>query len=118
MDDTLICPICQKKLSNYAVSSRQDLDKTSTYTERKCAGMNHIIVLLSNKKTNKIDYIKMSLNPNYSKFIEIDFFNKKSRISCFRDGKPEHIEISKMLEPDFPQLTKLKEKVNLFVLFL
>ena len=116
MDNTNLCPICEKKLSSTA-SSKDNLDKTASYLERKCANMNHSIVLWVNSITNKIDFIKMSLNPKYSTFIEIDFYNDKCRINCLKNGNPEYINIPKMIYPDFPELVKLKDKVKLFITF-
>jgi hypothetical protein len=117
MDNTSSCPICEKKLSSTNALNKDNLDKTTTYTERKCASMNHSIILLINDKTDKVDFIKMSLNPKYSRFIEIDFYNNKCRINCLKNGKPEYINIPKMIVPDFPELIKLKEKVGLFITF-
>lgn len=61
--------------------------------------------------------IKLSLNPKYSRFLEMDFVNQKCRITCSKDGENEYIDIPKMIYPDFPDLTKLKEKVSLYVVF-
>ena len=67
--------------------------------------------------TGKIDLLKLSLSPQYSRFIEINYVLGKSRISCMKNSQPDYIEIEKILEPDFPDLTKLREKVSLYVIF-
>lgn len=61
--------------------------------------------------------MKLSLNPKYSRFLEIDWVNQKCKITCVQNGEYDHIDIPKMIEPDFPDLVKLKEKVNLYVVF-
>lgn len=133
MDDIIFCPICDNKFtsrSTYITTLDPEAlpikktkrycsraHKPSNYTERVCTNMNHSILIMANKTTNKIDFIKMSLNPKYSKYIEIDFYHQKCRISCLKDGKPEYIEVPKMITPDFPDLIKLREKVLLYVTF-
>lgn len=114
MDDTLTCPICGNKMSNLKGTA----DYYAPYTKRTCnKGMNHILILTVNDWTKKVDHLKLSLNPKYSRFLEIDYVNQKCRINCMKDGKPDYIEVEKMIEPDFPGLTKLKEKVGLYVVF-
>jgi uncharacterized protein YbaR (Trm112 family) len=120
MDDTLVCPICKNKLNNIKLSNKflHAIDKTSDYVVRRCIrGMNHFLTFYVDENTWQVDFLKISLNPKYSRYIEIDFVNQKCRIACLKDSKPEYIEIDKMLYPDFPHLTKLKEKVSLFVVF-
>ena len=120
MDDTLACPICGNKFRNIRLPHKHlhKINKTSTYFERTCSdGMNHSLQLFTDELTGQVDLIKLSLNPNYSKFIEIDFFNKKCRIICLKDSKPAYIEIQKILPLDFPLLTKLKERVSLYITF-
>jgi hypothetical protein len=79
--------------------------------------MNHSLMLFADKATKKVDFLKLSLNPKYSRFLEIDYVNQKCRINCMKDQKSDYIEIDKMLHPDFPDLVKLKEIVNLYVVF-
>lgn len=120
MEDVTSCPICNNKLRTVRLNGKYlfSVNKTSNYVERTCSqGMNHSLQFFTDENTKKIDFIKISLNHKYSKFIEIDFINQKCRISCMKSGKAEYIDIPKMLEPDFPNLTKLKEKVALYVTF-
>lgn len=121
MQDVLTCPICSLKLESVSKKRLRTLhwiNKTSTYTEKKCvAGRNHSLLLFADKLTGKIDLIKFSIESDYSKFIEIDFVNQKCRIHCLKAGQPHYIEISSIIEPDFPNLEKLKQKVSLFVTF-
>ncbi len=79
--------------------------------------MNHTLQLKVNEETGKVDFMKLSLNPKYSRFLEIDFVLQKCRINCMKEGKSSYIDIPKMLIPDFPDLTKLKEVVSLYIIF-
>jgi hypothetical protein len=69
------------------------------------------------EKTQQIDCIKISLNPQYSRFVEINYALGTSRISCLKEGQPDYINIDKILEIDFPCLEKLRDKIKLLVLF-
>lgn len=119
MDDVLICPICDNKMRTYHLKNKQlhSVKKTANYAERLCNGHNHIVQFWADKATKKVDLIKISLKPNYSRFVEIDFVNKKCRIACATEGEYEYIEIPRVLVPDFPHLTELKKIINLFVVF-
>lgn len=121
MIDTLLCPICSNKLRNRNIKNHYAyaIDNVSNYIERTCSGgMNHSLQMLTEQDTKKVHFLKTSLNHTYSRFIEIDFLNNKSRISCLKLGKPEYIEIKKIFTPDFPELSVLKEKVETLVTFL
>lgn len=119
MDDTAMCPICGEKFRNLHFPNKHlpQFNKTANFTERTCAGLNHVIVVYADNDTKKIDYIKLSLNPKYSKYLEINFVQNKCRIHCMKEGESQYIDIPKMIEPDFPTLEKLKEKVSLYVVF-
>lgn len=121
MQDVLKCPICSSTLRSVSKKKLRTLhwiNKTGTYTEKRCVtGHNHSLLLFADKATGKIDLIKFSIESDYSKFIEIDFVNQKCRIHCLKAGQPHYIEISNIIEPDFPNLEKLKQKVSLFVTF-
>lgn len=122
MDDTTSCPICGNKLRNVYMSHRfmHAIDKASSYVERTCVGgMNHSLQFFTDTAIEKptVDLIKVSLNPSLNRFIEINFINDKSRVYCMKDGRNEIIELPKMLELDFPDLVKLKNKINIYVVF-
>lgn len=123
MDDTKKCPVCGLKLRTINLKNKflHGVGKQSDYIERCCTkGINHTVQFFSDKKTGKIDFMKLSLSNNYSKFLEIDFINRKCRISCYKSGQPgktEYIDINKMIFPDFPNLTDLKLKVNMYITF-
>lgn len=120
MDDTLTCPICANKLRNIKLHDKllHPINKTANYAERTCSGgMNHSLQLFTDEATGQVDFLKLSLNPKYSRYLEIDFYNQKCRINCLKDNKPDYIDIPKMIEPDFPHLTKLKERISLYVVF-
>lgn len=120
MDDVLHCPICGNKLrtSHHTNKLLPFVNKTADYAERICSdGHNHIVVIWTDKATKKVDFLRLSLNAKYSRFLEIDYINQKCRITCAKDGEYEYINIPKMIEPDFPDLEKLKERVGLYVVF-
>lgn len=120
MDDVLSCPICKNKLRNVKLTAKHlhGVGKTANYIERTCAqGMNHSVQFFADETTKQIDLIKISLSPKYSKYLEIDYVNQKCRIHCMKDGKAKYIDIEKMIEPDFPDLIKLKEKISLYITF-
>jgi hypothetical protein len=120
MDDTLSCPICGNKLKTMHLPNKllHGVGKTANYAERRCSdGHNHIVSFWTDKETKQVDLLKISLKPNYTRFLEIDYINQKCRITCQKDGEYEYIEIPKMIEPDFPDLVKLKERVGLYVVF-
>lgn len=120
MDDVLNCPICGNKLrtSHHTNKYVPFIEQTGDYAERICStGHNHIIAIWTNKETKKVDFIRLSLNSKYSRFLEIDYVGQKCRITCAKEGEYEYINIPKMIEPDFPDLVKLKERVGLYVVF-
>jgi len=121
MDDTLLCPICGNKFRNVNLINRHlySVDKTANFVERTCSdGMNHVLQLFVDTSTGKVDFMKLSLNPKYSKYLEIDFLNQKCRINCMKDGRTvQYINIPKMLDLDFPDLIKMKERVSLYIVF-
>jgi hypothetical protein len=120
MDDTLTCPVCGNKLRTINLNNKylHPVGKNGDYIERTCSdGMNHSLQFFWNKQSKKIELLKLSLNHKYSRYLEIDFVNEKCKIQCMKNGKAEHIEIDKIIVPDFPLLEKLKEKVNFYILF-
>lgn len=120
MDDVLTCPVCGSKMRNIHTDNKllHPVGKTANYTERVCAGHNHTISLWADKETKQVDFLKISLNSEYSRWIEVDYVNQKCRIICrSKQGENEYIEIPKILEVDFPDLVKLKEKVSIYILF-
>ena len=121
MDDALHCPICQRKLRTRNLDNKLLLPvgKTANYVERVCSkGYNHCLVIWTDKANNQVDLLKVSItSTKYIRLVELDYINQKSRIACPRDGKYEYINIPKLMEADFPDLVKLKERVSLYVLF-
>ena len=119
MDDTLVCPICGLKLHNINRKNKHLLPagKTANYVQRTCHGLNHFLQIFVDGYTDRVDFLKLSLNPKYSRYLEIDFINQTCRISCMKGGQAEYIDIPKMIVPDFPKLIKLKERVAVYVTF-
>jgi hypothetical protein len=120
MDDILLCPVCSNKLRNVNLPQHylRFLDKKADFIERSCAkGYNHSLLFFTDETTKKVDWLKMSLSPTYSRFIEINYFLGKSRIICSRDERSDYLEIGKVLDPDFPSLQMLTEKVKLLLVF-
>jgi len=117
MHDTLYCPICNNKLKNKKLINYKSyfIGNISNYIQRTCTnGMNHTLQFITEEKTKKVHSLKTSLNELYSRFIEIDFVNYKSRISFFNFGKPDHLIINNIFDLDFPNLKKIKEKVEIY----
>lgn len=120
MRDTKVCPMCGLKMRTINLKNKKlrGSDKLANYAERTCSkGLNHTVMFFSDLSSGQVDFLKLSLNPKYSKFLEIDFINQKCRIACKKEGKTEYIDIPKLLIPDFPNLTDLKSKVGLYVTF-
>lgn len=119
MDDTTACPICGKKMRTVKV---QDMylppaGKTSTFFERTCSGPNHSVQFYTDESTKLVDMLKFSLDPKYKRYLEIDYINGRCRIYCMKNGVAEYIHIPKMVEPDFPELEKLRERIAMYVTF-
>jgi hypothetical protein len=94
------------------------LGKQYSYIERSCHNKkNHYVQLFTNKETKRVDYIKFSLDPKYSKTIEINYYKRKCILHLITDNKTHTIDIPKIIEPDFPSLIKLKQQVSLYSLF-
>jgi len=120
MDDVCFCPICNDKLKNVYLNKKTlfPVNKTSDYIQRICAtGHNHSILIWTDAISNAIDFLKVSLDSKYSKWLEIDFVNSKCRIICAKNGKYQYIDIDKILDIDFPDMLKIKEKVNFLITF-
>ena len=118
MQDTVNCPICGDKMRS--IRERKLLfpvGKTANYCERTCNGLNHVVQFMVDEATSEIDFLKISLEPDYSRFVTIDFYNKRCQVICLRDNKKETIDVPRMIAPDFPDLLKLKEKIGLLICF-
>ena len=119
MDDSQICPICGVKFRNLYLKNYQISNKTADFVERTCSqSMNHIIQFYADQSTNQIDYIKLNINPRYTVILELDFINKKSIMSFWKSGACEYVHVPKIIEPDFPLLNDLREKINMYTVFL
>lgn len=119
MDDTLHCPICNARLRTVNREHRHlsIINKIGNWAERTCHGMNHTLQIFTDHETNKVDLLTISLDLKNSRILMIDYLNQKCQIRCWKDGQPTYIDIAKMIEPDFPDLVKLKERVALYVVF-
>ena len=116
MKDTTYCPICENKMSSYKRMLKCG-DKISNYIIRTCTGLNHCINFYTDLATNKVDILKLSIAPDYTKYIIIDFYNNNSRILLFKNNIQKSFDVPQILTPDFPNLLSLKNKVNLYTLF-
>lgn len=120
MDDTTLCPVCRSKMRNLNVKGKYShhTGKAANYIERSCHNKkNHYVQILTDKETNKVDYVRLSLDPKYSKSIEINFFKGTCTLHLTKDKVTHTISIAKIIEPDFPDLIKLKQQVSLYSLF-
>ena len=112
MEDLILCPICGNILRTAHLNKfhLHIVGKTANYAERTCPGAHgHSIMFWTDKTTNQIDFLKVSLNCNYSRFVEIDFLNKETRVLCSRNGKFDVINVGRLLIPDFPDLSELRK---------
>lgn len=126
MEDCSACPICNSKLK---VSNKDDLyltnkvsSKIEYYSEKVCNGTNHHIQIYVDKLTNKVGFIRFSLNPKYSKYLEIDYVNGLSTILLYLQNDKginliNTIEIPRILEIDFPDLTNLNKIISVYTTF-
>ena len=121
MDDVPLCPVCNLTLRTFGSSKWYfpDLNKEALFIERACTqGHNHSLRWFADSATGKVDIIKISLNAEYSVFVEINFVFGTSKIFCMNNGdKQRVISLPKILVPDFPNLMELKEKVSLYIIF-
>jgi hypothetical protein len=118
MDDFTHCPICNDKMRVlHGINLRLD-KKILSLTERLCVkGMNHCLQSFSDPQTNEVVMIKTSLNPKFTKYVELYYLTNHSKILLCKDGGQKEILIDKLIEPDFPNLDKLRKKVDLFIIF-
>jgi phenolic acid decarboxylase len=118
MQDTVFCPICGDKLRSIKnVKIIHFVGLSFFCIERTCTGTNHCFQIIVDEKTAQVLLLKFSLMPNYSRFIIIDFFNQNCRLLLLKNSKEKSILIPKIIIPDFPNLTKLKEKISKIIVF-
>lgn len=117
MDDTLVCPVCKNKLTNINLYNKRLFNKISNYVERTCIGINHTLRLYTELVSNNVDFLKLSLSPKYSIFVEINYIDNNTRIQCLKENKSKYIDIPKILIPDFPDLIELKKRISLYITF-
>jgi len=67
--------------------------------------------------TNQIILLNFSLDPFYQTFLQIDYGYQISALSITQNTVTHKIFIPKVLEPDFPDLTQLKENLKTYVIF-
>src|SRR5258706_14214776 len=120
MDDILKCPICNTKLktSHHKHKLLHPTNTTADYAERMChEGYSHVLSAWTNKETQKVDLLRFSIDPKYSRIIDNDYVNQRCRLALLNDQTFKYIEIPKLLVPDFPDLCKFKEAISVYVLF-
>lgn len=117
MDDSKNCPLCGCKMRNKHNVSVKFPDKISCLTERLCTGTSHTVQIFSDPDDNLVKIFKASLNPKYTKFVQINYVTGTTDIRCWKQGKEKTLTINKILEPDPPDLEKLKKKVDLYITF-
>lgn len=104
MKDNNNCLVCNSGL--------QKIHLTKNIIEKLCTNSySHSFYLISNKSNKDILYFKFSLNPYFTRFLEVDYRIGQSVI-CDRDKR---ILVSRILEPDFPCLDILNNQLDLFL---
>ena len=119
MQTNRICPICSAKMRSIKLNNKYYpfLNKKSNFIELTCTKLNHCIQLVIDSKTDQLDLLKVSLLPDYSRFLYADYINQKCKIVYTKNGIEQTINIPKLLELDFPELVNLKNKISTFILF-
>lgn len=117
MDDIRFCPICEHKLKIFHKSNLKN-SSGKVYTEKLCIFSNHVFQYFMDKDSKNIDVLKLSLGPNYSKIIEINFIDKTTNVTIMNTSKVNlTFLIPKLLELDFPNLESLNEKIGLYMTY-
>lgn len=111
------CPICNSKLMSVQRSLIHP--RSNKQMQRQCrGGHNHSLLFYSDPKTNKVCWIKIALNSNYSMFAEVDYIESIITIRGMRCGIEDFkLVIPKIIDLDFPKLECFKEKIKMYVSF-
>ena len=117
MQDFLKCPICDGQFQNLRWENHYFwlIDKESNFMERKCHGKDHSILIFTDLKTKEIDYLKISSGTKTKSFVGLDLHNQRTTIGQWQNGRPKYFNLSVLLIPDFPELTKLKEDLSKYI---
>lgn len=103
------CPICGDRFKSMNFYS------TSFDAQKTCAGLNHMVTLFLLKK--KIDYISVSLVPDYSLFLEVDYRSNLSKIITYKKCIANETILPKLIMLDFPDLNEARRLVEKYVAF-
>lgn len=121
MEDTLLCPICKNKLRSLKTLDKylHPIEKISDFYERTCvSAVNHSLQFFVDPESKKIDYLRFSFKPYDGLYIESNFLSGTCNIVCFKENVIKSIiTLPKMIELDFPDLVKTREKLSLYVTF-
>lgn len=115
MKDTRYCPICKVKMSSRKINWIINGVHQGPTISRTCTGFNHFLTIYT--QGNQVALLKVSLNPQYTRQVEIDYRSQTSKIIYDWNTIYVFIPIPKLLVPDFPNLTELKEKVDILLAF-
>lgn len=115
MKDTLYCPICKVRMTSRKINWIINGVHQGPTTSRLCPGFGHFVTMYIQKK--QVVLLKVSLNSQYTRQIEIDYRFQTSKIIYDYNTISVFIHIPKLLVPDFPNLTELKEKVDILLAF-
>jgi hypothetical protein len=121
MQDTLYCPICGDRLKNciYKNTFLSYIDKKSTFINRVCPGTNHLLTLTIDKKSKNVDYLSLSLKPDFSVRININFLEENCTALFIKNNAiVNSIYIPKKIDLDFPDLKAFKDKIFNYIAFL
>lgn len=115
MKDTLYCPICKVRMSSRKITWIINGIHQGPTISRLCAGFNHFLTMYIQGK--RVAFLKVSLNAQYTRQVEIDYRSQTSSIIYPYSTFNVFTKIPKLLVPDFPNLIELKEKVDVLLAF-
>lgn len=112
MDDILNCPVCKTKFKN----KNQTISKIPLIV-RTCSEPDHVVQTFCYE--NKIHLMRITYGPNYSYIISLNFLESLTDIKLYKDSSLKfNISVSKIIEPDFPNLERFKEKIDFYVAYI
>lgn len=116
-DPGIFCPICNSVLETQASIGA----KNQVLLNRRCkSAINHTFLISLVKLTKEVLSVRVSLSPDFTIFCSINFDTKIIAIDRYHDNsydKKTFLIKDKVIEPDFPDLKNLRNKVQTYINF-